>query len=164
MIVFCSLNCVNEKETSTNYKETLINSGFIKIHLEKETTGHLIIRTKINGRNSRFILDTGASTTVLSNKLKEELKLASDLSEQVAVGAGNADIAFGTTKNINLEIENILFEDREFVVMNLDYVNNAITEYNGEKIDGIIGAEILIESKAVIDYSDLILYMKKTTE
>jgi hypothetical protein len=45
--------------------------------------------------------------------------------------------------------------------MNLDYVNDAF-ELNGlERVDGIIGTDILKNNKAIIDYSTLKIYLKK---
>lgn len=45
--------------------------------------------------------------------------------------------------------------------MNLDHVNNAFKKVGIAEIDGVIGADILIRGKAVIDYEKLILYLKK---
>lgn len=44
--------------------------------------------------------------------------------------------------------------------MNLDHVNNAFKKVGIAEIDGVIGADILIRGKAVIDYEKLILYLK----
>jgi hypothetical protein len=45
--------------------------------------------------------------------------------------------------------------------MNLDVINQTFADYEMEKIDGIIGADILSEKEAIIDYAKLMLYLKK---
>jgi hypothetical protein len=45
--------------------------------------------------------------------------------------------------------------------MKLDHVNKAFTSMGLKEVDGVIGADILTENKAIIDYSNLILYLRK---
>jgi hypothetical protein len=59
----------------------------------------------------------------------------------------------------------ILFFERsltnvELVLMNLDHINGAFEQLGIEKVDGIIGADILTTQKAIIDYVNLIVYLK----
>ena len=45
--------------------------------------------------------------------------------------------------------------------MNLNHVNNAFILMGLKEVDGVIGADILTSNKAIIDYTNLTLYMKK---
>ena len=45
--------------------------------------------------------------------------------------------------------------------MNLDHVNSAFESMGLEKVDGVIGADILTNYNAIIDYKNLTLYLKK---
>ena len=45
--------------------------------------------------------------------------------------------------------------------MNLDHVNNAFKSLGIKETDGVIGADILSDRKAIIDYTNLILYLKR---
>ena len=56
----------------------------------------------------------------------------------------------GTLKLCNLKL----------MLLNLDHVNNAFERMGLEKVDGVIGADILTNNKAIIDYTNLILYLK----
>ena len=56
----------------------------------------------------------------------------------------------GTLKLWNLKL----------MLLNLDHVNNAFERMGLEKVDGVIGADILTNNKAIIDYTNLILYLK----
>lgn len=40
-------------------------------------------------------------------------------------------------------------------------MNKAIENMGLEKIDGVIGADILTNNKAIVDYFNVILYLKK---
>ncbi len=44
--------------------------------------------------------------------------------------------------------------------MPLDHINNAFKQMGIEEVDGVIGADILTTGKAIIDYANLILYLK----
>lgn len=155
---------MSNNKTSFDLKKELIEEGFTKISIEKETTGHLILYAKINGVKSRFILDTGATNSVIDENQKEKLNVNSSTSDIVASGAGKSNIPIEMAKNIRLEISNLLFEQKEFVIMNLDHINNAVMNYGGKRIDGIIGSDILSESRAIIDYPELNLYVKQSDE
>ena len=153
-------NCSKQKDLSFNLEKSLLKSNFIKIKMKKETTGHLLVKSIINGIESSLILDTGASHTVIDEKLKDKFKIQTELSDQVATGAGKTDIPMQNSYNNLLQIDSLKLRNRVFVLMNLDYVNDAIIGYGGEKVDGIIGADILADYEAIIDYSNLTLYLK----
>ncbi|TCI90618.1 retropepsin-like aspartic protease [Tenacibaculum sp. M341] len=132
--------------------------------MEKEITGHLVLMTNINGIKSRLILDTGATNTAIDIKKQQELKLNSELSNEVATGAGKTDIPFEKAQDVKLEINGLTFNKKELYIMNLDYVNSALSDYGIDKIDGILGADILTEFNAIIDYTNLTIYMKKSVD
>ena len=50
------------------------------------------------------------------------------------------------------------------VLFNLMHVNSALTQHDAEEVHGIIGADILEQGKAIIDYNKKVLYLKKTKE
>ena len=47
------------------------------------------------------------------------------------------------------------------VLFDLTHVNTALTQHNVKEVHGIIGADVLEEGKGVIDYKDIVLYLKK---
>ena len=42
----------------------------------------------------------------------------------------------------------------------MSHVNEALTHYKTKPVDGIIGADVLLKGKAIIDYSNHCLYLK----
>ena len=59
------------------------------------------------------------------------------------------------------KIESLEWTKQNLLLMDLDYINNAIENMGFDKVDGIIGSDILTDREAIIDYSNLILYLKK---
>jgi len=45
-------------------------------------------------------------------------------------------------------------------LFNLTHVNTALTNHNSNPVDGIIGADILKKTSAIIDYNKKYLYLK----
>lgn len=153
-------SCVKNTKHSFKLEKELIKTGFIKTSIEKETTGHILLSVKINEKKARFVVDTGASNSVIDENQKERLNINAAISDIVATGAGRTDIPIAIAKNVKLEINSLLLDNKEFIVMNLDHVNLAIMDYNGQRVDGIIGSDILTEIHAIIDYNDLNIFMK----
>ena len=50
-----------------------------------------------------------------------------------------------------------------FMLIDMDTINAALAEQEEEKIDGIIGADILHKKKATIDYDQCCLYVNESS-
>ena len=64
-------------------------------------------------------------------------------------------------KNNQLQIG--MWKNKEFnlVIFDLSHVNEALTSQKTKPVQGIIGADVLMEGKAIIDYYHHCLYLKK---
>lgn len=147
--------------TTFNLEENLLKQGYSKIQLKKLMSGHLQLTAKINEVKGNFILDTGAGKTVIEKQQKEKFKLTSKELNETAVGAGGANLAIQNSKNNSFTLGDLLLTNMEFILMSLDHVNVAFEQMGMEKIDGVIGADILTNQKAIIDYVNLIIYLKE---
>lgn len=144
----------------SSLKKFLKKKKYVKIPLILTKTNHFAIMAKINGVKGRFILDTGASNTCVSFDKIEYFKLTSEASEIKAAGAGatNMETLISTKNRIN--IGKWKKKKLKIVLFDLVHVNEALTSHNARPVDGIIGADVLIKAKAVIDYGKCCLYMK----
>ena len=147
-----------------NLSEYLLQNGYVKIQMEKEISGHLHLKGTINGIDANFILDTGASGTVIETKQKDKFKMESKDSEKIGAGAGGSSIQMEDSENNTIVIGDITIENQSLKLMNLDHVNNAFKSIGIKETDGVIGADILTDREAIIDYSNLILYLKKISK
>jgi len=141
-------------------KKFLGKKGYTKIPLVLTATNHFEIIAKINGITGRFILDTGASNTCVGFDKLEFFNLTSKESKIKAAGAGATNMeTLISTKNL-IEIGGWKKKKLKIVLFDLVHVNEALTAHNALPVDGIIGADVLKQAKAVIDYNKRSVYLK----
>ncbi|WP_373519322.1 retropepsin-like aspartic protease [Pricia sp.] len=141
-------------------KKFLKKKKYVKIPMQLTETNHFAIMAKINGVKGRFILDTGASNTCVSFDKIEFFKLISEESEIKAAGAGATNMeTLISTKN-RIEIGKWKKKKLRIVLFDLVHVNEALTSHKALPVDGIVGADVLIKARAVIDYGKNCVYLK----
>jgi len=138
----------------------LLERGYTKVKLKLTKTNHFEIKASINGVKGLFILDTGASTSCVGFEAVETFNLIANDSPIMAAGAGASDMLTKVSKKNDLKIGKWKKEKVPLILFNLTHVNTALTNHNSKPVDGIIGADILKKSKAVIDYDKKYLYLK----
>ncbi len=141
-------------------KDYLLDKGYTKVKLKLTKTNHFEIKAKINGVTGLFILDTGASNSCVGFDAIETFNLIAKDSEVKAAGAGATDMLTQVSKKNTLKIGKWKKEKVALILFNLTHVNTALTTHNAQPVDGIIGADILKKSKAIIDYEKKYLYLK----
>ena len=154
--------CATKVQEMASLKKVLRKKKYVRIKLRKMITNHLEVSAKINGVEGTFILDTGASNSCVGLDLLERFKLISEESEVKAAGAGATDMETYKSINNNLKIGDWKLKSCDLVLFDLMHVNTALTQHNAEKVDGIIGADVLEKGKAFIDYDKKVLYLKKS--
>ena len=135
----------------------LLEKGYIAIPLELTLTQHLIVQAKINGIEGRFILDSGASNTCVGIEWITYFNLEAEDSEIKAAGAGASAMETQVAIKNHLEIGSLSIRRIPLVLFNLTHVNEE--QFNLLPVHGIIGADLLLKKKAVIDYSKKKLYL-----
>lgn len=141
-------------------KDFLIHKNYCKIKLKHTKTNHLEIKASINGIKGRFILDTGASSSCIGFEAIERFKLKVKDSEIKAVGAGASDMLTKISNSNTVKIGQWKKHRVALILFNLSHVNTGLINHNADPVDGIIGADILKKSKAIIDYDKKHLYLK----
>lgn len=141
-------------------KDFLLDKGYTKVKLKLTKTNHFEIKATINGTKGLFILDTGASSSCVGFEAIETFKLIAKDSKIKAAGAGAIDMLTQVSKKNTLKIGKWKKDKVALILFNLSHVNMALTAHNAKPVDGIIGADILKKSKAIIDYEKKHLYLK----
>ena len=154
---------MTEKRETSEGKDIEIffkNNGFHKISLNKNRLGHYQVAIIINGKKGRFIIDTGASGTVVDSKSAKKFNLNYEVGITKAGGLGTTKLAAIKSKNNTISFGKIKIHSFELRVIDLSHVNKSLMAKRASAIDGVIGADILNNKKAIIDYGNSNLYLK----
>lgn len=140
-------------------KDFLAKQGYVRVKLKKTITNHFEIRARINKIKGRFILDTGASKSCVGMDDAEIFELTTEESEHKASGAGPSEIDTLMSRRNSLEIGKFRLDRTQLILIDLKHINNALIKQNAEPVNGIIGADILLKGRAIIDYNKKYLYL-----
>ena len=126
----------------------------IKLLKVEEKGTHILVDAAVNGKQAAFIVDTGASQTVMDKtRAKDFLDDAGvEQSETLSKGLGTDSMLSFTTKLKSLSMGEFKVENQEIVLLDLSHVVSSYVEMGHPAIDGVIGGDILSDHKAVIDY------------
>jgi predicted aspartyl protease len=110
--------------------------------------GKIIVPVQINGKNYKFLLDTGAPN-IISTKIRDELKI-SNVSATKIEDANDLVQEMQFTQIPSLNIGNLNFENQ--IALIYDFENHILL--NCYEIDGIIGSNLFQNSVLKISTSE----------
>ncbi len=134
----------------------------VKLHPLMQAGGepvHYLIKARINGRKGLFLLDTGATHTMLDVQKagKFGIKVEKPDEDMLFVGASEdaLDVQMAG-EPVRIRIKDWKRKGFPLFLMDLTHVNELIPL----DLDGIIGTDVLLAAKAVVDYGNGKLYLK----
>jgi len=142
------------------FQSILKKNNYKKIKFKVSKTQHLLIKTSINGVKGNFILDTGASNSCVGFESIEKFHLIAKKSKTKAAGAGATGMFTQQSSDNLIQLGRWKTSTLELVIFDLSHVNLALVQHKAKPVDGIIGADILLQGKAIIDYYNHCLYLK----
>lgn len=142
-------------------QDILKKEKYKKIKFKITKTQHLLIKAKINGITGNFILDTGASSSCVGFESVDFFLLEAKKSKTKASGAGANGMFTQIAFKNQLQLGSWKNSDFELVIFDLSHVNEALTQHKAKPVHGIIGADILMKGKAIVDYYNHYLYLLK---
>jgi hypothetical protein len=144
---------------SLTLKKFLKSEGYSSVKLIFLETKHYLVEAKVNGVSGRFILDTGASNSCICTSLEDKFKVISEDSKEKASSA-NSEMTHTKISKRNI-IQIGKWEDKiNLITFDMNHINNALSQKKVPPIDGIVGADILKKSKAILDCKSNKLYLK----
>lgn len=146
--------------TMKNLHDILKKEKYRKIKFRITKTQHLLIKAKINGVAGNFILDTGASNSCVGFEEIELFLLKAKKSKTKAAGAGATGMTTQLSMGNQLQMARWKRDDLDLVIFDLSHVNEALTQHGAKPVHGIIGADVLMKGKGIIDYYNHCLYLK----
>jgi len=140
--------------------DILKKEKYKKIKFQVSKTQHLLIKASINGVKGNFILDTGASSSCVGFESIELFLLEAKKSKTKASGAGATGMFTQIAVGNQLQLGRWKHSGFELVIFDLSHVNEALIEHKAKPVHGIIGADILMKGKAIVDYNNYYLYLQ----
>jgi len=141
-------------------KDFLVEQGYSKIKLKLLKSNHFELKATINGVKGRFILDTGASNTLVDNTALNMFNLNIEATDIKVTGAGATNMDSQVSKKNTVKIGTWENKKTVIVIFSLIHVNNGLSSLDIAPINGIIGTDVLKKGKAIIDYEKKYLYLK----
>lgn len=141
-------------ESNKIKKESLMDFG-----TALDLTGVPVVTFKNNGNNYNFILDTGANYSIINSIILEKFVYtkSDNVHSLIGIEGNPQDVS---CVNINLNYRDYNFKE-EFQVANMNDSFKNIKETTGVTVNGILGNEFLRKHSYILDFHNLIAYIKK---
>ena len=123
---------------------------------------HLMLKLYINRKVANVIIDTGASATVFDQKRILNYITTGTVAEHdnLSSGLGTNTMKSQFTTLKKLKIGDLKIDDYKVVLLDLSHVNKSYHQVGLTPIDGVLGSDILLKHRAVIDYAKKRLKLK----
>jgi predicted aspartyl protease len=144
-----------------NLHDILKKENYKKVKFKITKTQHLLIKAKINGVLGYFILDTGASNSCVGFESVDLFLLEAKKSKTKASGAGANGMFTQLASKNQLQLGSWKNLDFTVIIFDLSHVNEALMQHKSKPVHGIIGADVLLKGKAIVDYYNHYLYLMK---
>jgi predicted aspartyl protease len=126
--------------------------------LIRSSQNHLLVRAEINGRPALLGVDTGAPVSAIALKRRAYFGLAPITGKSAIPSRLSINGAFNTVAIArNLRLGSLNLVDEPMVLVDLGGLRRST---KGDEIDGILGADVLFPTKALLDCQRQILILK----
>lgn len=124
---------------------------------------HLFINLKVGEKDSRLLIDTGASKTVFdAERILQFVKAGKIRSQEVkSVGLGVSDMETRLARIKDVKVGRLRLARLEVAVLPIGHVNETYAALQLPPIDGVLGSDFLMKYKAVIDYRKAVLRLSE---
>jgi hypothetical protein len=123
---------------------------------------HPLVVVTVYGKPFTLVLDTGASKTAFDHTTLLESGDTSSIksSDRLSTGLGTNTMTSSTAIIHDMHIGELLVPEFEVAVLDLSSINIAYRQLNHPEVLGVLGGDILMKYKAVIDYGKKVLKLK----
>ena len=143
-----------------NLPAYLKSLGYIEVPFTVTRVNHIVVHAKVNAEDVVLIVDTGASRTCIAESSAERLGLISGRVEKVTVSFALPKKTIALSKMKTLDIGALHLTNFETWLVDFSYINMIVQWQSEEFCDGVLGADILKLTSAVIDYRCCKMYLK----
>ncbi|MBL7799552.1 MAG: clan AA aspartic protease [Chitinophagales bacterium] len=118
---------------------------------------HFTINVKVNNIDATFLIDTGATNTVVFKRFYEENfdKEISLQKSDIAASASGESMETGSVTIDSIKIENKEVTNFKIGCMDMEHIENIYKTTNKGNIDGMLGADLLYIFKITLNLNKL---------
>ena len=123
---------------------------------------HPLLNIKVFGKKFTVVLDTGASKTAFDKTLLQKANKKGQItkSDILSTGLGTNTMASFTATIHDMRIGRLKVPEFEVAVLDLSTINIAYEQLGHPQVLGVLGGDILMQYKAVIDYGKRVIKFK----
>jgi predicted aspartyl protease len=137
------------------------NIQFEGMPLERSQQNHLIVRALINNKPARLVVDTGAPVSAIALSRRSyfgltSIPVRSNLPTQLQINGGLNSVAIAR----RLQLGALGLIDEPVVLIDMSSSTRAAKALDEEPVDGILGADILFPTSALVDCQTQMLVLK----
>jgi len=125
---------------------------------------HPLLHISVFGKPFTLVLDTGASKTAFDQTmlLHAHEQAVVTISDRLSTGLGTNTMASSTAVVNDMYIGSLLIDEFEVAVLDLSTINIAYRQLGHPEVLGVLGGDILMKYKAVINYRKKALKLYKS--
>jgi Aspartyl protease len=121
---------------------------------------HPLVNVSVFGKPFTLVLDTGASKTAFDQEILSAEGINVMASDSLSTGLGTNSMTSYTTVLSDLYIGELKISEFEVAVLDLSTINIAYRQLNHPEVLGVLGGDVLMKYKAVIDYGKKALKLR----
>jgi len=123
---------------------------------------HPLVEITIYGKPYILVLDTGASKTAFDHTMLLQSGDGALIksSDRLSTGLGTNTMISSTALINEMYIGDLHISEFEVAVLDLSSINIAYRQLNHPEVLGVLGGDILMKYKAVIDYGEQLLSLQ----
>ncbi len=150
-------------ENNVSINEFLEANGYTGVQLRPTPLGHLELDATVDGNPARMIVDTGAGVTVIDKASAQRWAVAGESCGDTAVAGCVGDIGGIDNATVGtLELAGLKLTDVDVKLMDLSQINAGLEKGKAQRIDGIIGSDLMISREAIIEYATHRLHLRNS--
>src|SRR6201993_5060075 len=166
LAIFCAaLALIVELAAAPRGAYARATAQFEALPLVRSQQNHLLVRAFINGRPAWLTVDSGAPVSAIALNRRDYFRLKPTAAESKLPARVQINGAFNNvTIAREFRIGGLTLVDEPVVTVDLGYSARAARRAHEQEIDGIIGADILFPTQAVLDCERQLLILNMDPE
>ncbi len=166
LAIFCAaLALIVELAAAPRGAYARATAQFEALPLVRSGQNHLLVRAFINGKPAWLTVDSGAPVSAIALNRREYFRLKPTTAESKLPARVQINGAFNSVAIAReLRIGALTLIDEPVVTVDFGYSARAARRVHEQEIDGIIGADILFPTHAVLDCERQLLILKTDPE